>query len=91
MSGFSLAVALQVSAVEKVAGGACGWLCPRKPVLAPTLSLPLVILEVPWAKVEMQVWTLLGAWGSSGRAGAASSAPEDCSGETVWVWDSAFK
>lgn len=53
MSGFPLAVALQVSAVEKVAGRACGWLCPRKPALVPALSLPLTIVEVPWAKAEM--------------------------------------
>lgn len=88
---FPPAVALQVSAVEKVAGRACGWLCLRKPALSPALSLPLILLEVPWAKVQMHMWILLRAPGSSGRAGAASSAPEACSGETPWVWGSAFK
>lgn len=78
-------------AAEKVAGQACGWLCPKKPALTPALSLPLIILEVPRAKVQMQMLILLRAPGSSGRAGAASSVPEACSGETLWVWGSAFK
>lgn len=72
---FLLAVALQVSAVEKVAGQACGWLCPRKPALAPALSLPLSILEVLWAKAEMQMWTLLRARGSSGEGRSCLLSP----------------
>lgn len=58
---FPLAMALQVSAVEKVAGGACGGLCPGKPALAPALFLPHLILEVLWVRVDMQVWILLRA------------------------------
>lgn len=88
---FPPAMALHVSPVEKVAGQASGWLCPRKPALSPALFLPLSILEVPWAKVRIQMWILLRALGSSGRAGAASSAPEACSGETTRVWGSTFK
>lgn len=51
----------------------------------------LILLEALWAQVDMQVWILLRAQGISGRAGPASSAPEACSGETAWVWGSAFK